>query len=198
MAPGLRDGDTWNLGVQPASTQPLAPGGRQEGAPAQGLTTLLSAPGRTGRAPAPHRPGLGGRWTWSREGQGPGGTGESHPGPPYAAFCSRPTGCCTGYARLPRCGYAVFCSPSHRLPHPWRGPSSAVGTADRSAGEGYGLVAWVGKAAAPDPILGEMEGSSWVWLLPREAGESPIQLGHVLSSQRPLPAQPNCPAHGPL
>lgn len=89
-------------------------------------------------------------------------------------------------------------APLHRLSHRGKGLSPAAGTVDRSAGEGRGLVAWMGKAAAPDPILGEMEGSSWVWPLPREVGEGPIQPGHVFPPKGLLPAQPNCPAHSHL
>lgn len=89
-------------------------------------------------------------------------------------------------------------APLHRLSHRGKGLSPAAGTVDGSASEGRGLVAWMGKAAAPDPILGETEGSSWVWPLPREVGEGPIQPGHVFPPKGLLPAQPNCPAHGHL
>lgn len=201
VAPGLRDGDTWNLGVQPgAPMQPLAPGrgGRQEGAPGTGPHHSSQRSRKDWSGPRPTPPWPGRQVDLVQRGDRALVARGSHPGPPYAAFCPVPRAAAP-WIRATGCravGTRSF-APSHRLPHRGEGLSPAVGTADRSAGEGYGLVAWVGKAAAPDPILGEMEGSSWVWLLPREVGESPIQLGHVLSSQRPSPRPAQLPSTRP-
>lgn len=67
-------------------------------------------------------------------------------------------------------------APLHRLSHRGKGLSPAAGTVDRSAGEGRGLVAWMGKAAAPDPILERRRG-------PPGSGHSPGKLERVLFSQ---------------
>lgn len=98
VAPGPRDGDTWNLG---SSQEPQGSpwlrgeeGGRRE-PPAQGLTTPLSAPGRTDSGPPPHT-----ALAWEaggpgpERGQGPGGTGEP-PWPTLRGLLPHPTGCRT-------------------------------------------------------------------------------------------------------
>ena len=114
--------------------------------PAQGITALLSATGRTGSGPPPRTP-----LAWET-----GGPGSERGWSPVGRWAAT-------LAHL-RQSFAPF----HRLSHHGKGFWPAAGTVDRSAGEGCGLAAWVGEAAAPDLILGEMEGSSWVWPLPRD------------------------------
>lgn len=74
VAPGPRDGDTWNLGVQPgAPTRPLAPGrgGRQEGAPGTGPHHSSQRSRKDCSGPRPTPPWPGRQVDLVRRGTGP-------------------------------------------------------------------------------------------------------------------------------